>query len=139
MVAQVLHQANLRLVLDRLVRRAVLAYAERVVRPDIDHVQVHQCREADGRLHVVREDEEGAAGRNHAAVQCHTVHDAGHRQLRHAGLEEFAAEIALREGFGLFQEAVGLVRIRQVGRSDDHVLHPLGQYAQHRRRRGARG
>ena len=125
--------------LDRLVRRTVLANAERVVRPDIDHMQAHQRRETHCRFHVVREDEERAAGRNHAAVQRHAVGHAGHRQLRNARLEEFTAEVALRKGFGLLEEAVGLVRIRKVGRGHDHVLDFLGEHAQHRGRCGARG
>ena len=37
----------------------------------------------------------------------------------------------------LFQETVRLVRVRQVGRSNHHVLHLLGQYAQHGSRCGA--
>ena len=137
-VAQVLHQADLRLVLHGLVRRAVLAHAERVVRPDVDHMQAHQRREAHGGLHIIGEDEERAADGDHAAVQRHAVRNAGHRQLRYARLEEFPAEIALRERLGLLQVTVGLVRIRQVGRSHDHVVDLLGEDAQHRRRCGAR-
>ena len=137
-VAQVLHQADLRLVLHGLVRRAVLAHAERVVRPDVDHMQAHQRREAHGGLHIIGEDEERAADGDHAAVQRHAVRNAGHRQLRDARLEEFPAEIALRERLGLLQVTVGLVRIRQVGRSHDHVVDLLGEDAQHRRRCGAR-
>ena len=138
-VAQVLHQADLRLVLHGLVRRAVLAHAERVVRPDVDHMQAHQRREAHGGLHIIGEDEERAADGDHAAVQRHAVHHAGHRQLRDARLEEFTGEIALRERLGLLQKSVGLVRVRQVGRSDDHVVDLLGIDAQHRSRSGARG
>ena len=137
-VAQVLHQADLRLVLHGLVRRAVLAHAERVVRPDVDHMQAHQRREAHGGLHIIGEDEERAADGDHAAVQRHAVRNAGHRQLRDARLEEFPTEIALRERLGLLQVTVGLVRIRQVGRSHDHVVDLLGEDAQHRRRCGAR-
>ena len=137
-VAQVLHQADLRLVLHGLVRRAVLAHAERVVRPDVDHMQAHQRREAHGGLHIIGEDEERAADGDHAAVQRHAVRNTGHRQLRDARLEEFPTEIALRERLGLLQVTVGLVRIRQVGRSHDHVVDLLGEDAQHRRRCGAR-
>ena len=124
--------------LDRLMRRTVLANAERVVCPDINHVQAHQRRETHCRFHVVREDEERAAGRNHAAVQRHAVGHAGHRQLRNARLEEFTAEVALRKGFGLLEEAVGLVRIRKVGRGHDHILDLFGEDAQHGSRCRAR-
>ena len=138
-VAQVLQQADLRLLLDGLVRRTVLAHTERVVRPDVDHVQPHERRETHRGLHVVREDKEGAAGRDHAAVQRHAVHHAGHRQLRDARLEELARKVAPREGPGLLEVTVGLVRIGEVGRGDDHVLDLLGIESQHRGRGGARG
>ena len=137
-VFQMLHQADLRLMLHGLMRRTVLAHAERVVRPDVDHMQAHQRREAHGGLHIIGEDEERAADGDHAAVQRHAVRNAGHRQLRDARLEEFPTEIALRERLGLLQVTVGLVRIRQVGRSHDHVVDLLGEDAQHRRRCGAR-
>ena len=137
-VAQVLHQADLRLVLHGLMRRPVLAHAERVVRPDVDHMQTHQRREAYGGLHIVGEHEERTADGNHAAVQRHAVRNAGHRQLRDARLEEFSGKIALLECLGLFEKTVGLVRIRKVGRSHDHVVDLLREDAQHRRRCGAR-
>ena len=46
--------------LDRLVRWAVLAQADGVVREDIDGVPAHEGREADGVARVIRKDEEGA-------------------------------------------------------------------------------
>lgn len=81
------HQTDLSLVLDGLVRRTVLAHTERVVRPDIDYMQVHQGSQTHGGFHIVREDEERTARRNHAPMQRHTVGNAGHRQLRNACLE----------------------------------------------------
>ena len=48
-----LHEADLGLVFDGLVRGTVLTDAEGVVRPDIDHVQLHERGQSDGRLHVV--------------------------------------------------------------------------------------
>ena len=71
-------------------------------------------------------------------MERHAVHDAGHRQLSHAGLEEVAREVAAREGLGLLEEAVGLVRIGEVGRSDHHVLNSAGEVCQYGRRGGAR-
>ena len=47
--------------LDRLVGRAVLAQADAVVGEDEDHVDAHEGGQADGRAHVVGEDEEGGA------------------------------------------------------------------------------
>src|SRR6185369_14513684 len=42
---QVRHRAQGRVVLDRLVRWAVLAEADRVVGPDVDHVEARERRE----------------------------------------------------------------------------------------------
>ena len=47
--------------LDRLMRRPVLADADRIVREDVDDRNLHQRREPDRRLHVVGEDEEARA------------------------------------------------------------------------------
>ena len=138
MVAQLLHQAKLSLVFDRLMRRTVLAHAERVVRPDVLDRQTLQSSQTQYGLHVIGEDEESPASRNHASVKRHSVHDAGHRELGHARLQEAAGEIALAHRMGLLQETVGLVRVAQVGRSDDHVLHMLGQIREHGGRSGAR-
>ncbi len=98
----------------------------------------HKRRQTHGGLHIVGEYEERTAGGYHASVQCHAVHHAGHGKLRYAGLEEVAREVALGECLGLFKEAVGLVRVRQVGRGYDHVLDLLGIDAQHGGRGGTR-
>ena len=73
-----------RQLVDRLVRRPVLAHADRVVRADVDHRKAHQCREADRRLHVVEEDEEGAAEGPDAAVRGEAVHARTHGVLANA-------------------------------------------------------
>ena len=132
---KVLQEADLGLLLHRLVRRAVLAHAEGVVRPDEFNGEAHQCREAHRRLHVIAKGEEGAACGYDAAVHGHAVAQGGHRQLAYADLQERAAEVALHKLLGLLEEAVGLVAVGEVGGGDDHVLHSLGQPAQN----GARG
>ena len=71
-------------------------------------------------------------------MQRHAVHHAGHRQFRNSRLEKFAREIALLERLGFLQKSVGLVRVRKVGRSHDHIVDLLGIDAQHRSRSGAR-
>ena len=114
-VTQMLHEADLSLVFDGLMRGTVLTDAEGVVRPDIDHVQLHERGQSDGRLHVVRKDEEGAADGQDAAVQRHAIHHAGHRQLTDAHLQELPREVALGEGVRVLEEAVRLVRIAEVG------------------------
>ena len=55
---QVRDRPQRRVVLDRLVGRAVLAEAHRVVGPDVDDRQAGQRREADGSAHVVAEGQE---------------------------------------------------------------------------------
>ncbi len=62
---QVRDRPKRHVVLDRLVRRAVLAEADRVVRPDPDDGKAHERREPHGRTHVVAEDKEGRAVRLH--------------------------------------------------------------------------
>ena len=57
--------------LDRLVRRAVLAHADRIVREDVEHGQAHEGGQADRRPHVVGEDEErGPVGPQAAKGSC---------------------------------------------------------------------
>ena len=51
--------------LDGLMGGAVFSYADRVVREDVDHGDFHNRAEADGRPHVVGEDEESRAERSH--------------------------------------------------------------------------
>ena len=74
-------------VLDRLVRRSVLAHADRVVGADVDDRQPHDRREADRRLHVVGEDEEGAAEAAEPAVGRDAVQARGHPVLADAPVE----------------------------------------------------
>ena len=78
-------------VLDRLVGRAVLAQADRVVGPRVDDVAPGERGQADGRAHVVGEDEEGPAHGQHAAVQGHAVHDRPHGELADAVVHLVAA------------------------------------------------
>ena len=55
--------------LDRLVRRPVLAEVDAVVREDEERLQVRERREADRRAHVVAEDEERRAERDEAVAR----------------------------------------------------------------------
>ena len=67
----------------------------------------------------------------HAAVQDDAVHYGGHGQFADAGVQEGSGEIAGPQCRGLFQEAVGLVAVGQVGRSDNHIADVSGQITQH--------
>ena len=68
-------------------RRTIFAQSNRVVREDVNGLQLHQRREADGGTHIVREHQKRAAVRNDAAVQRHPVHDRAHRVFTHTKME----------------------------------------------------
>ena len=122
-------QAQARGMLDGLVRRAVLAQADRVVREDMNHAQLHQRGHANSVAAVVAEGEEGAAVRNEAAVQRQPVHDRRHAELAHAVVD--VAPAGLAGPHGTAAREVGQVRAREVGTAAEH-LGDLGR--QHRQR-----
>ena len=66
--------------LDRLMRRPVLAEADRIMGQHIDDAQAHQRREADRAARIVGEDEEGAAIGHEAAMQRDAVHRRRHAE-----------------------------------------------------------
>ena len=63
-------------------------------------------------------------------MESHTDAAASHGELGYTCLEERSTEVALNQSLGLLQESVGLVRVREVGGSADHVGNLLCQYAQ---------
>ena len=130
MVMEFLHQADLSLLLNRLVGRTVFADTESVVRPDEFHRQLHKCRHTYRGFHIIAEDEERTACRDDSAMQRHTDHHTSHRQLAYTCLQELTAEIAFLEGVGLLEETVGLVGVREVSRRNDHVAYVLCQMAE---------
>ena len=104
--------------LDRLVRRAVLAEADRVVRPDPERLHVAERGEPDGRAHVVREDQEGRAVRlQHPLRERDPVHDRAHRVLADPE-RDVAARVGRREHAGALE--LRLRRLDEVGRAADH-------------------
>ena len=121
--------------LDRLVRRPVLADADGVVGEDIGDGQVHERGEAHRVLHVIGEDEEGRAIGAQAAVQLDAVGDRRHRVFADAEVD-VAPGIVLRGEVGaLFH--VRLIGRRQVGRAADQVGDAVGELVQHRGARAA--
>ena len=92
--------------LDRLVRRAVFAQANRVVREHMHHAQLHQRGHADGVAAVVAEGQEGATVGDVAAMQRNAVHDGGHAKLAHAVVDVAATDFAAVGRFGLLHFAV---------------------------------
>ena len=97
--------------LDRLVRRAVLAEPHRVVRPDVDDVQAGQRGQPDGPAHVVAERQERGDVRDEPAVVGDAVGDAAHGVLADAEAEVPAGLVGAEVGFAL---DVGQVRLGQV-------------------------
>ena len=81
MVLQLFHQADLCLLFNRFMGRAVFAYTECVVCPNEFHRNLHQSCHTYGRFHIVREYEECTASSNDTAVEHHTDAAAGHGQL----------------------------------------------------------
>jgi hypothetical protein len=122
--------------LDRLVRRAVLAEADRIVRVYEDRAELHERRHAQRVPRVVGEGEERPHVRDEAAVQCEAVGDGAHAELAHAeveviagrpGRDHLAARPVREDGTG------------QVGRAADHLRQYLGIGLDRLLRRLARG
>ncbi len=109
-------------VLDRLVRRAVLAEADRVVGEHVGHRQLHQRRQPHRRPQVVGEDEERRDERPHPAVQRDAVRGRGHRVLADAEVE-VAALVGPRSDGGLAgEQRVG--RGGEVARAAEQLREP---------------
>ena len=126
--------------LDRLVRRPVLAEADRVVREDVDDALLHQRRHADRVAAVVAEGEEGAAVRDEAAVQGDAVHDRRHAELAHAVVDVAAAPaLGVLDDRAVAGEAqrrrvrgVGQVRAGQVGAAAEQLGQRLRERLERR-------
>ena len=113
--------------LHALVRGAVFAQPNRVVREDMDHALFHKRCHADGVARIVRERQEGATVRDVTPMQRHAVHDGGHAKLAHAIREVVAPGVAARFGAGL---EVGQVGARQVGAAAEKLGQQGGQHIQ---------
>ncbi len=123
-------------VLDGLVRRAVLAQADRVVRPDERDRDLHQRREPHGAAHVVAELQERPAVRPGEAGQRDAVQYGAHAVLADAEVQRAPVRVA--------RPHLGLPVERQEGRLALHrrvvglgqVRRPAPQLGQHRRQGG---
>ncbi len=106
----------------RLVGGAVLAEADRVVRPHVRDGQPHHRGEPHRGPHVVGEDQEGAAVRTGSAVQGDAVEDRSHGVLADPEVQRTAVAVAgegagrqlLGDEGGLAPHG-GVVALRQVG------------------------
>src|SRR2546421_5228608 len=72
--------------LNRLVSRSIFTLADRIVRPDVDHWDFHECAEPDCRACVITEDQEPGAERPDFG-KCHTIDDCAHGLLSDAKVE----------------------------------------------------
>ncbi len=86
------NRAQARDLFNGLVRRAVFAQSDRVMREHVDRVQLHQRAQADGGLHVIGERQERRRIRDHPAVRRETVHRGAHRMLANAEVQVAAGE-----------------------------------------------
>jgi len=123
--------------LDGLVRRAILAQADAVVREDKHRREMAQRRHAHRRAHVVGEDEEGGAIGDQATVRRQAVDNGPHRVLAHAEAQVAACVVPC-------PEVLTQVEIRpggriQVGSPADQPRQVRGQRVEHLARRDARG
>ncbi len=133
-LVQVFQQANLRFVLDRLVRRTVLAHAEAVVRKDILDRKPLQRGHADDGLHEIAKDKERRANRIETAVQRDSAGDSAHREFRDADLDKGSAKIARLHDARFVQELLRLVAVRKIRRRADDVAVVLAEIGEDRSR-----
>mmetsp|Transcript_45337 Transcript_45337/g.61501 ORF Transcript_45337/g.61501 Transcript_45337/m.61501 type:complete len:539 (+) Transcript_45337:182-1798(+) len=120
--------------LDRLMRGPILADTDGVVRVDPYAGDLHDGREADGRLHVVAEDHEGGA-EGAQARDGHAIANGAHGVLADAEVEVPAAVVApARHGRHEVVRAWELQRGEaggaQVGGAAQHPRHALGDVVQ---------
>ncbi len=101
---------------------AVFAQANAVVREDPDRPDLHNGRQPDGGSHVVREDQEGRAIGDEAAVHGQPVDDGAHAVLAHAPVD-VPAGAGGREAAAALDVCAGA--LGQVGRAA-HQLRQLG-------------
>src|SRR5690554_1533740 len=66
---------------DRLMRRAIPADPDGVLRKDMAGAHAHQRREAERGAHIIAKDEEGRAEGDDAAMERHAVDGGGHSML----------------------------------------------------------
>ena len=125
--------------LDRLMRRTVLAVAHRVMGEDEDRRQLHQRGQPDGRPRIVAEDEERRAERPQLR-QRKPVDDRRHGVLANAEMQIPAAGVVGLEIAGAGEFERGPVRGPEIGRAAQEPGDVLRKHVEHlaRRRRGRR-
>ena len=124
--------------LDRLMRRSILAVAHGVVGEDENGRQLHQRGQPDGRPRIVAEDEEGRA-EGPQLGQRQAVDDRRHGVLADAEMEIAAAGTAGLEVARAGELQRRLVRRAEVGRAAQEPGNVLGEHVQHLARGVAAG
>ena len=81
---------------DRLMRRAVFAKPDRIMRQHIDGPHTHQSREADCRARIIGKDQKCAAIGDETAMQREAVHRRRHAEFADAVMNIGAAVILAR-------------------------------------------
>ena len=107
--------------LHRLMRRAIFAKANRVMRQHMNNALAHQRRKPHGGAQVIAKDQEGAAIGNDAAMQRHAIHGRRHAMFAHAPMHETPAEIAGSNRRHALH--IGIIGPREVRRTADHFQH----------------
>jgi hypothetical protein len=107
------------------------------VREHKDRRDMRDRRDADGRLHVIREDQERAAIGDHPAVQVQAIQRGAHRMLAHAKTQVASCRVILLE-IASFLE-LRIVGRRQVCRTADELGKLPGYGIQYFSGGGTRG
>src|SRR5215472_13422907 len=105
--------------LDRLMRRAVLAHANRVVSEYEHHLQFHQRRQSNRWPRVVGEAHETRSVWNEASVQRDTVEDRAHAMLSNSEMQIAAVVVTTLEVAAVLD--VGEGRLVEIGGAAEQV------------------
>ncbi len=123
--------AQRRKLLDRLVRRAVLADPDRIVAEHENGRQLHDRGEPDRRAHIVAENQEGRGERPQVGER-HAVGDRAHRMLANAEMHVPAALAVSRFEIARALECQpGLRRRREIRRAADQGRYVVRDRVQH--------
>ena len=111
--------------LDRLMRRPVLADPNTVMREHINDPKTHQGREADRVAGVIAEHQKCAAIGDKALMKRDTVHDRCHPMLTDAIMDVATGKVVCGNRWGRF--GLGLIGIGEISRAADNVGGGLGE------------
>ena len=113
---------------DRLVRRPILADANRVVGKDVDRRNLHKGAQTDGGSGVIAEDEKAGSEGAHLGER-HSVDDGAHCMFTNTEVEVATAVIIGAKITCALEGKTGFGRGRQIGSAADEPGHVLGDCA----------